>query len=190
ARRQKPRRGESAHLLPRVPRQGGKLVAHLDGSGAAGKGGVVPLLPRRHDLLALLAQSLDAERDHVASFEEFRLRLHAEPDAGRRAGDDNVARLHDEILRAGPDDLPAIEDLRRGIAALAFLAVDVEPHLEILRVLKFIFGDEPGSERAEGLAAFAFGPLSGTLDLKHALRDVVGKAITGNDVKRPFFAQI
>src|SRR5262249_3954387 len=140
----------------------------------------------RHDLLPLLAKPFDPERDHVAGFEEFRLRLHAEPNAGRGAGDDDVARLHDEILRAGPDDFPAIENHGRGFAALAFLAVDVEPHLEILRVLKFIFGDEPGSERAEGLAAFAFGPLSGALDLKHALGDVVGKAIAGDDVECPF----
>src|SRR5215468_8970868 len=106
-----------------------------------------------HDLLPLLTETLDAECDDVAGFEKFRLGLHAEPDAGRGAGDDHVAGLHDEILRAGPDDVAAIENHGRGVTALAFLAVDVEPHVEILRILKFVFGDEPWAERAEGLAA-------------------------------------
>src|SRR5262249_8267712 len=128
--------------------------------------------------------------DDVAGFEEFRLRLHAEPDAWRRAGDDDVARLHDKILRAGPDDLPAIEDHRRSIAALALLAINVEPHVEVLRILDLVLGDEPGAERPEGLAAFAFGPLPSALDLKDALGDIVGKTIAGDDVERAFFAQV
>src|ERR1700724_459199 len=80
------------------------------------------LLPLHH-LLLLLAQPIDAERDHVAGLQELRLGLHAEPDAGRRAGDDDVARLHDEILRAAPDDVAAVEDHGRGIAGMALLAV-------------------------------------------------------------------
>src|SRR6266567_2182735 len=143
-----------------------------------------------HDLLPLLAQPLDAERDDVAGLEEFRLGLHAEPDAGRRAGDDDIARLHDEILRAGPDDMPAVENHRRGVAALAFLAVDVEPHVELLRILDFVLGDEPGAERTEGLAALALGPLPGALDLEHALGNVVGETIAGDHVERVLFAQI
>src|SRR5579862_619928 len=115
---------------------------------------------RLHHLLPLLAQPIDAERHHIAGLEERR-RLHAQPDARRRAGDDDVARLHDEILRAAPDDVAAVEDHGRGIAALALLAVDVEPHVQFLRVLDLVLGDEPGAERAESLAAFAFGPLPG-----------------------------
>src|ERR1700686_1885280 len=45
---------------------------------------------RRNDFLALLAESLDAERDHVADVEEFR-RFHAGADAGRRTRGDDVA---------------------------------------------------------------------------------------------------
>src|SRR5690349_11830478 len=144
---------------------------------------------RRHHLLPLLAELLDAERDDVAGFEKARW-LHAETDARRRAGDDHVARLHDEILRARPNDVAAIEDHGRGVAALAFVAVDVEPHVEVLRILDLVLGDEPRSERAKGLAAFAFGPLSGALDLKHALGDVVGEAIAGDHIERLLFAQI
>src|SRR5579862_2833399 len=124
--------------------------------------GAWSLLPLHH-LLLLLTQPIDAERDHVAGFQKFRLRLHAEADAWRRAGDDDVARLHDEILRAAPDDVAAVEDHGRGVAALALLAVDVEPHGELLRVLDLVLGDEPRAERAEGLAALAFGPLAGAL---------------------------
>src|SRR5580704_1769662 len=87
------------------------------------------------DLLLQLAQAVDAESHHVAGFEEYGHGLHAEPDTGRRAGDDDVAGLHDEILRTSPDDVPAVEDHGRGIAALAFFAVDVKPHGELLRVL-------------------------------------------------------
>src|SRR5271168_4105635 len=118
-------------------------------------------------LLLLLAQAGDAERHNVASFEKFRLRLHAEPDAGRRAGDDDVAGLEDKILRAGPDDVTAVEDHGRGIAALALLAIDVEPHGEILRVLDLVLGNQPRSERAERLAALALGPLAAAFDLKY-----------------------
>src|ERR1700712_5259082 len=124
------------------------------------------VLPR-HDLLALLAELLDAERDDVAGLEELRRRLHAQAHARRRAGDDDVARLHDEELRAVPDQVFAAEDHGLGVAALALLAVDVEPHVEVLRILDFVLGDEPRADRAEGLGAFALAPLAaGAVDLE------------------------
>src|SRR4029077_18822372 len=142
-----------------------------------------------HHLLLLLTQPVDAERHHVAGFEERR-RLHAQAYARRRAGDDDVARLHDEILRAAPHDMPAVEDHGRGVAALALLAVDVEPHGELLRVLDLVLGDEPRADRAECLAALALGPLAGALDLEHALGDVVGEAIAGHHIERLVLAQV
>jgi hypothetical protein len=36
-----------------------------------------------------VTQSVDAETHHVAGFQKFRLRLEAQADAGRRAGDDD-----------------------------------------------------------------------------------------------------
>src|SRR5256886_6085328 len=126
-----------------------------------------------HHLLALLAQPVDSERDHIAGLEEFRLGLHAEPDARRRAGGDDVARLQHEELRAVPDEVPAVEDHGFGVAALAFLAVDVEPHVEALRVLDLVLGDQPGADGSERFGAFALDPLPGALDLEHALRNVV-----------------
>src|SRR5580693_1812024 len=168
------------------------------GSGLPGPGPAVTalavsawawsLLPLYH-LLLLLAEPIDPQRHHIAGLQERR-RLHAQPDARRRAGDDDVARLQDEILRAAPDDVAAVEDHGRGVAALAFLAIDVEPHVQLLRVLDLVLGDEPGAEWAERLAALALGPLPGALDLKDAFGDVVGEAIAGDDVERLIFAQI
>src|SRR5262245_15486060 len=143
-----------------------------------------------HHLLALLAEPVDPERDHVAGLEEFRLRLHAEPHPRRRAGDDDVARLQYEELRAVPDEMAAIEDHRIGVAALALLAVDVEPHVEALRILDLVLGDQPGAERPERLAALAFDPLSGPLDLEHALGHVIGQTVPGHHVERLVLRQV
>src|SRR4029077_4228932 len=143
-----------------------------------------------HDLLALLAEPLDAERDDVAGLEPNGSRLHAERDARRRAGGDDVARLHHEDLRAVPDDVRDAEDHRLGIAALALLAVHVEPHVELLHVLDLVFGDEPRPERAERLAALALGPLPAALGLEVAFRHVVADAVAGDDVERVLLGEI
>src|SRR5205814_6513740 len=78
-----------------------------------------------HHLLLLLAEPGNAETHDVAGLEELR-RLHAEADAGRRAGDDDVAGLHDEELRAVPHDMGHAEDHGPGRTLLARLAVDRE----------------------------------------------------------------
>src|SRR5215813_5580489 len=102
---------------------------------------------RRNDLLALLAEPVDAERDDVADIEEGR-RLHAEADAGRRARRDDVAGQQREELRYVGNALRHREDHGRGASGLAALAVDVEPHAELLHVRNLILGDEPRAERA------------------------------------------
>src|SRR5271166_4069235 len=137
-----------------------------------------------HHLLSLLTETVDPERYHVAGFEEFRFRLHAEADSRRSTGDDDVSRLHDEILRATPHDVPAIEDHGLGVAALTLLAVDVEPHGKVLRILDLVLGDQPRPERTEGLAAFPLGPLAGALDLEYAFGYVIGETIPGNRIQR------
>ena len=71
----------------------------------------------------------------------------------------------------------------RGGAVLAALAVDFEPEFQVLRVGDFVLGDEPGAERAEGVAAFAFGPLAAAVFLERALGDVVGDAVAGDVVE-------
>src|SRR6185437_12121959 len=132
----------------------------------------------RNDFLTLFSQSVDAERDDVAGLQEHRRRLHAEPHARRRAGDDDVARLHDEELRAIPDQIFGAEDHGPGVAALALLAVDIKPHAEVLRILDLVLGDEPRADRPEDLAALALVPLaSRALDLEHALGHVVAEEV-------------
>src|ERR1039458_5444537 len=73
----------------------------------------------RHDLLRLGAEPVDAEFDHVAGPQIFRLHLAADADARGRAGGDHVARLQHEELRAIPNDMLAVEDHVAGVAILA-----------------------------------------------------------------------
>src|SRR6516165_6703490 len=86
--------------------------------------------------------------------------------------------------------MPAVEDHRLCVAALALLAVDVEPHGKPLRVLDLVLGDQPWPKRAESLAAFALSPLTSALDLEYALGDIVGEAISGDHVERLVLGQI
>src|SRR4029077_13448098 len=140
-------------------------------------------LLRCHDLLPLLPQFLNTERHHIAGFEKHRCGLHPEADARRRASDDDVARLHHEKLRAVPHQMLASKDHGLRVAALPLLAIDVEPHVQILRVLDLILGHEPRTDRPESLAALALVPLAAAaLDLEHALGYVVAQEISGNGV--------
>src|SRR5262249_2305623 len=86
-------------------------------------------LLRGDDFLSLFAELVDAESDDVSGLEKYRRRFHAEADTRWRPGDDDVARLHYEELRAIPNEMLAIEDHCLCIPALALLAVDVEPHI-------------------------------------------------------------
>src|SRR5262249_12662663 len=138
---------------------------------------------RADDFLPLLTELVDAKRHHIARFEKHRRRLHAKADAGRGAGDDNVAGLHHEELRAIPNQVLAAEDHGPGVSPLPFLAVEVEPHVQILRILDFVLGDEPWPNRSKGLAAFALVPLAtASLDLKDAFGHIVAEEITRDGV--------
>src|SRR5262245_12394630 len=138
---------------------------------------------RADDFLPLLTELLDAKRHYVARFEKHRRGLHAKADAGRRAGDDNVAGLHHEELRAIPNQVLAAEAHGLGVAPLPLLAVDVEPHVQILRILDFVLGDEPWPNRSKGLAAFALVPLAtASLDLKDAFGYIVAEEIACDGV--------
>src|SRR3954452_23201652 len=137
----------------------------------------------RDDFLPLLAQSFDAERDHVADVEEGR-RLHAGADAGRRAGGDDIARQQREELRDIGNAFRHREDHGRSRTGLAALAVDVEPHRQLLHIRYFILGDQPRTYRTEGVVRLALGPLPEALDLEVALGDVVADAIAGDMIER------
>src|SRR6266702_876762 len=79
-------------------------IAHLwSGASAPSRNDSEKSRVARHssrcdDLLALLAEAVDAERHDVADIEEGR-RLHAGADAGRGAGGDDVAGLERQELR-------------------------------------------------------------------------------------------
>src|SRR6476661_4082471 len=88
---------------------------------------------RRDDFLPLLAETFDAEGDHVAGVEEFR-RLHARADTGRRARGDDVTRQQREKLRDVRNALRHGEDHRRCRPGLTALAVDIEPHRQLLHI--------------------------------------------------------
>src|SRR5476651_1980443 len=87
----------------------------------------------RDDALALLAESRDAEGDHVAGLRVMR-RLHAEAHTGRRAGGDDVAGEQRHDLADVGDEVRAAEAHGARAAALALLAVHVEPPVEHLRI--------------------------------------------------------
>ena len=61
------------------------------------------------DGLPLLAQALDAEFHHIAGLQEHR-RLHAQPDAGRRAGRNDVAGMQrHELVEVGHEEGDAVD---------------------------------------------------------------------------------
>ena len=77
-----------------------------------------------------------------------------EGDAGseRRARHDHVAGLKAHEEADGADDFDDAKDHLRGVAVLAAFAVDLEPHVEPLRIGNVVGGHQPWSERSEGVA--------------------------------------
>src|SRR5882757_7286715 len=141
------------------------------------------LASRRNNLLPLLAQPLDAERDDVADIEKAR-RLHARADAGRRARRDDVAGQQGKERRDVRNALRYGEDHGRGRPGLAALAIDVEPHRELLHVGNFVPGGEPRADRAKRVVRLALGPLPAALLLEIAFRDIVADAVAGDVIER------
>ena len=88
------------------------------------------------------------------------------------------------------DQLRHAEDHGLGAAVLVAVAVDLEPHVEVLRVGDLVRGHQPGADRAEGVAALALVPLAAALDLEVALGDVVDDAIAGDVVHRVGFGDV
>src|SRR5439155_7976570 len=137
------------------------------------------------DGLPLLAKTGDSERHDVAGLEIFGLGLHAHPDPRRRAGGDDVARQQRHVFRHVGNEVRDAENHRARVAALALLAVDVEPHVEILRVLDLLARDQPRTDRTERVAALALAPLRGAaLHLVLPLRHVVDDAIARDMLER------
>ncbi len=77
-----------------------------------------------------------------------------------------------------------------GRAVLHGFAIDLEPHAKVLRVGNFVLRHQPWAGRAERVAGFALGPLTGALDLESTFRDVVQRAVARDVIKRIIFRNI
>src|SRR5207244_11971430 len=76
------------------------------------------------------------------------------------------------------------EDHGPRVAALHALAVHIEPHVKVLHVTDFVAGDKPGTDGAEGVAAFTLVPRAATFDLELAFGDIVDHDIAGDALER------
>ena len=82
------------------------------------------------------------------------------------------------------DDLGNRENHGSGIAILHPLPVHVQSHVQILWIGNFIPGDQPRPCRAKSVTRFSFGPLTGQVGLKMALRHIVDNAIARHMIER------
>ena len=57
------------------------------------------------------------------------------------------------------------------------LAVELQPHAQVLRVFHLIARDKPRADGAKSIVRLALGPLAGTLDLEFTLRKIIHHAI-------------
>lgn len=127
----------------------------------------------------LAAEVIDFESDDIAGAEIAR-GLHAEADAGRGAGGDDVAGFEGHELRQIMNEERHVEDHRASAAVLAWFVVDPEAKAEIGGIGNFVRCDEPGAEGIEGVARFSLGPLATAFELEGALGDVVGNAVASD----------
>src|SRR5205823_4474284 len=133
-------------------------------------------IARRWGLL-LLAELLDPETHGIPGLEIEGLRLLPETDPRRRAGGDEVSGLEREEAADIADERGHTEEHRARIAGLHTLTVYIEPQVEILHVSDLIARDEPRTDRAKRVTAFALVPGAAELQLELALRDVVDQDI-------------
>ena len=136
------------------------------------------MLPR-DGFLARLAECIDPEFHDVAGLEELR-RLHAEADAGGRAGADDVAGKQGHELADVADEGGHVEDQLIGAAVLAQLAVHSEPHFEGAGIGDFVSGGDERAERRERVATFSLHPLAAAFELKGALGIIVVQGVAGD----------
>src|SRR6056300_772250 len=83
-----------------------------------------------------------------------------------------------------------LEDHVQGRSVLISMAVDRQPHCTICNVRRFVSSYQPGSDGSEGLTAFALVPLTASLELEFALRQVVCNTVTCNMGFCLFFGNI
>src|SRR5713226_631372 len=129
-----------------------------------------------HDAVLLHAEPGDAHLDDVSRLNVAR-RLHAVRDAGRGARGDDVAGAQRHEATDVGHELPHGEDHVLGISALAILAVDGCPHVEPLRIVHLVSGDQPRPDRRERVAALALRRRAAVLHLEGTLGEVIDDAV-------------
>src|SRR4051812_45967634 len=147
-----------------------------NGSGPRGPERRSGLRSRQRE--AELAALLDRAGDLIAGLQpDLLLGRHAEDDAARRAGEEDVARLQGEVLRGVADDVRHAEDHVVGVGGLPDLAVHAAFDLERLRIGDLIGRHQPGPDRRKPVAGLAQQELAG-LELQIAGAEVVTGGVT------------
>ena len=110
----------------------------------------------------------------------MRLRFLTFPDAWRRSGNDEIARLQRHVTADIGNRLRDSEDHGLRIARLFAFAIDVEKHVQVLRVRYLVRGHKPGADRTEGVVSLALAPLRAALLLVETFGNVVDEYVAGN----------
>jgi ATP-dependent Clp protease protease subunit len=132
---------------------------HAGPAGAcAGGGGARLRAPELRHRVLDRPQPLDLDPHRVRGLQEPR-GIEPHPDAGRRPGQDQVARFERAGLADELDQRAAAEDQVRGPGVLAELAIDPSPQPEVLGLWDLVGGRHPRPERAEVVRALGAGPL-------------------------------
>src|SRR5450755_4387692 len=154
------RRAPGPRAPPRSPREAADTHRSLAG-----------LLARTNALMGL-AETLDAIFDEIA-WAQIDGRLVSHPDAGRRAGAEDVPGQQGHEPRHVAHQCRDVEDQARRVAVLFGLAVDLEPQARRPEVWKLLAGHQRWAERREAVGALPLGPLAEPFELERALRIVV-----------------
>src|SRR5437016_4476893 len=136
--------------------------------------------PPRDHVLLLLAELVDTQTHRIARLEIDRRGFPAHAYTRRRARRDDVPRLEGHETTDVADQRGNAEDHGPRVAGLHALAVHIEPHVKVLHVTDFVAGDKPGTDGAEGVAAFTLVPRAATFDLELAFGDIVDHDIAGD----------
>ena len=69
------------------------------------------------------------------------------------------------------------------VARLSGFPVDLEPHVQVVRVFDLVRSREKGTERSKGIATFSFYPLPAMLELKGPFAVVVVQGVSREVIK-------
>src|SRR5579863_4732961 len=129
--------------------------------------------------MRLRAESGDRHVDLVAVCQELWW-LHPESDAGRRAGNDQIAGAQCHELAHVANDVIDRKDHVLGLAELALFAVDLQAQFEPVRTPDFVGTDEPRADRRERVETLALAPLAALVQLPVAFGYVIHHAVAGD----------